>query len=148
MGTQCAFVDFFVALSSISIEAFVAFACESRVFVTVFGFFWCADGIGRAFVGSVQTIVGFLTGCFSQLGKVWLVQLRPIIVTLFLDFVNNSFKGMSPVASSSIFGIIDEFTSENTSFFGALNSSFCSFSESTELLCDQVPVVSSREVIV
>ena len=100
-----------------------------------------ALGVLVTVVISVGTIVGLIARILSELFKVGTEFVFPALVALLLDFTNNSFKGVGPVASGLVVRVVDDTTSDVTGIIstrdGTVAHSF--LSQSVQLGGDCLP---------
>ena len=127
----------------------VTFAGEPGSLLSVTSRFRSASSIRITVVKIIGTIIWLFTSRLSQFGQIRVIHHGPILVTLFSNFTNDCFEGMSPIAGGFILkkiftknkiqgfsglalkylGVINKSTTDNTGVSGALDSSLSNFSE-------------------
>ena len=145
--TLITFIDLWLALSTVSVEAFLALALESGVSLTVDGSLGNAVSVGVAVVVAILTVVWLVASCFPKFVKFAQVELGPFVVTVGLDLIDDSFECVDPFAGSGILGVIDPLASNDTSFWCAADSS-SSFTKLGKLSGDLIPVMDGSLMIV
>ena len=125
VGTIVAFVDFWVAFFTITIETIVTDTGVSTDLGTIGGLFSDTGGIRVAAVVTGCTIVWFVTGVGTEGFKVWNEFLIPTIVAFKLNLSDNIFETVCPHAGSRVTIVINMTATNVTGHWVAFDGSMC-----------------------
>jgi hypothetical protein len=148
VGSCYTLINLFMTMTAVSVKSSVTFAGEPGSLLSVTSRFRSTGSIRITVVKIIGAIIWLFTSGLSQFRQIRVVHHGPILVTLFSNFTNDCFEGMSPIAGGFILGVINKSTTDNTGVSGALDSSLSNFSEMRKLLSDSIPVVNSRKMII
>ena len=120
---ELALVDLWVAADTVAVEAILANALIARSLLSVDSSLWNALGVLVTVVVTVGAIIGLIARVLSELLEVEAEFVLPSLVAFLLDFTDNGFEGVGPVASGLVVRVVDETTSDVTGIISTGDSS-------------------------